>query len=143
MPSTGNQNGDGYLVNGELFLWTGTEFENVGNIQGPQGEQGNDGQSAYDLWLDQPNTGTVNDFLASLKADETITALQLVSDDNGTPGDTSDDAIRLIYQDENGDSNNIDLSALNNSGTDDQAISYDPATNVVTLEDGGTKYFFC
>lgn len=39
---------------------------------------------------------------------------------------------------EDGGSVLVDLSVLNNTGTDDQAISYDPATQIVTLEDGGT-----
>ena len=38
--------GEGYLINGYLFVWTGTEFENVGNIQGPQGLPGQDGSDA-------------------------------------------------------------------------------------------------
>ena len=40
LPATGNSPGDGYLINGVLFVWNGTGWENVGNIQGPQGEQG-------------------------------------------------------------------------------------------------------
>lgn len=38
LPTTGNENGDGYLINGELYLWVDTKFKNVGNVQGPQGE---------------------------------------------------------------------------------------------------------
>ncbi len=38
--------GEGYLINGNLFVWTGTEFEDVGNIQGPQGLPGQDGSDA-------------------------------------------------------------------------------------------------
>ena len=40
LPATGNSPGDGYLINGVLFVWNGTGWENVGNIQGPRGEQG-------------------------------------------------------------------------------------------------------
>ena len=40
LPNLGNVNGDGYLINGELYVWTGKEFQNVGSIQGPQGLQG-------------------------------------------------------------------------------------------------------
>lgn len=36
---TGNL-GDAYLVSGNLYVWSGTAWENVGNIQGPQGETG-------------------------------------------------------------------------------------------------------
>ena len=38
--------GDAYLVNGDLYVWTETSlsWENVGNIQGPQGEKGETGE---------------------------------------------------------------------------------------------------
>ena len=39
---------------------------------------------------------------------------------------------------ENGNTQTVDLSSLNNSGTDDQALSFDNSSNVLTLEDGGT-----
>ena len=39
---TGNT-GDSYLVGGDLYVWNGTEWEDVGQIQGPQGEQGPQG----------------------------------------------------------------------------------------------------
>lgn len=32
--------GDAYMVNGDLYVWNGTEWENVGQIQGPQGPTG-------------------------------------------------------------------------------------------------------
>ena len=31
LPATGTQ-GDAYLVNGQLYVWTGSKWENVGNI---------------------------------------------------------------------------------------------------------------
>lgn len=36
---TGNT-GDAYLVSGNLYVWSGSKWTNVGNIQGPKGEQG-------------------------------------------------------------------------------------------------------
>lgn len=38
--------GDAYLVDGDLYVWTETSlsWENVGNIQGPQGEKGETGE---------------------------------------------------------------------------------------------------
>lgn len=32
--------GDGYVVSGDLYVWNGTSWENVGQVQGPAGEQG-------------------------------------------------------------------------------------------------------
>lgn len=58
--------------------------------QGPQGEQGlpgqdgADGKSAYDIWLELGNTGTYEDFIASLK---------------GTKGDKGDKGDAFTYAD--------------------------------------------
>lgn len=41
---TGNS-GDGYLVNGELYVWNGSSWQNVGSISGPQGIQGAQGNT--------------------------------------------------------------------------------------------------
>ena len=32
--------GDGWLINGELYVWVGDKWENVGNIKGPKGDVG-------------------------------------------------------------------------------------------------------
>ena len=39
LPSTAS-NGDGYLIGGDLWVWIDTQFVNVGNIQGPTGNDG-------------------------------------------------------------------------------------------------------
>src|SRR5690606_13620659 len=39
---TGNE-GDAYLVQGDLYVWDGSQWLNVGNIQGPQGDKGDEG----------------------------------------------------------------------------------------------------
>ena len=44
LPPTGNTEGDAYLVNGDLYVWNGTTWENVGGIQGPAGPQGIQGE---------------------------------------------------------------------------------------------------
>lgn len=40
----GNENGDGYVVQGDLYVWDGQQFVNVGQIQG---EKGDKGESSY------------------------------------------------------------------------------------------------
>lgn len=40
LPASGNTEGDGYLINGDLWVWSGTEWVNVGTIQGPIGPTG-------------------------------------------------------------------------------------------------------
>lgn len=42
LPSTGEL-GQGYLIDGHFWGWTGTSYEDLGVIQGPQGEQGPQG----------------------------------------------------------------------------------------------------
>jgi len=42
LPATG-ADGDAYLINGDLWVWSGDGFVNVGTIQGPQGEPGQTG----------------------------------------------------------------------------------------------------
>ena len=39
------QTGDAYLINGELYVWTGSSWTNVGSIQGPTGSTGPTGAS--------------------------------------------------------------------------------------------------
>lgn len=38
LPTSGNDEGDGYLINGDLWVWDGSKFNNVGKIQGPAGQ---------------------------------------------------------------------------------------------------------
>jgi len=40
LPPTGNAPGDAYLISGDLWVWDGAEWDNVGTIQGPQGPPG-------------------------------------------------------------------------------------------------------
>lgn len=40
--------GDAYLVAGALYVWSGSEWTNVGSIQGPQGPKGADGTNGQD-----------------------------------------------------------------------------------------------
>lgn len=100
LPTTGNNNGDGYIIDSDLFIWGSDGWMNVGQIrgpqgiqgiqgekgeqgpQGPEGPQGPKGQSTYEVWSALGNTGTAQDFLDSLKAD-----LQLV--DNLTSTSTT------------------------------------------------------
>ena len=70
LPTTGNDLGDGWLVNGQLYVWLEDDkgalgWHDAGKIQGPEGPQGNDGLSAYEIWL-KANNGTEQEFLDSL-----------------------------------------------------------------------------
>ena len=47
---SGNEIGDSYIVQGDLYVWTGTIFENVGQIKGEDGKDGVDGVTLY-TWI--------------------------------------------------------------------------------------------
>ncbi|MDJ1089561.1 SdrD B-like domain-containing protein [Macrococcoides caseolyticum] len=50
---------------GELIvIYSDGTLDNLGIVKGPKGE---DGKSAYQIWLEQGNKGSINDFLESLK----------------------------------------------------------------------------
>ncbi|WP_035441103.1 BppU family phage baseplate upper protein [Schleiferilactobacillus harbinensis] len=64
LPATGNTPGDTYVVQGHLYIWENDVWTDGGELQGPKGD---DGRSAYQVWLDSGHTGTQADFLATLK----------------------------------------------------------------------------
>ena len=42
---SGNENGDGYMVDKDLYVWNGSAFINVGQIKGEDGKDGADGKN--------------------------------------------------------------------------------------------------
>lgn len=56
--------GDSYLINGDLYVWNGTQWANVGRIQGPQGIQGPKGEQG--IKGDRGADGTSVKILATL-----------------------------------------------------------------------------
>lgn len=48
LPKTGNEEGDGYLINGNLYVWDGTKWNNVGTIKGDKGDPGSPGAPGED-----------------------------------------------------------------------------------------------
>jgi hypothetical protein len=54
LPSTGNSVGDAYIIAGELYTWDGTEWQNVGQIQGPTGPTGPTGERGADSTIEGP-----------------------------------------------------------------------------------------
>ena len=44
LPGPNNAVGDGYIIDGNLHVWDGEKWNNVGKIQGPQGERGPQGE---------------------------------------------------------------------------------------------------
>lgn len=44
LPQSDNTVGDGYIIDGNLHVWDGAKWNNVGKIQGPEGPQGPQGE---------------------------------------------------------------------------------------------------
>ena len=44
LPATGTE-GDAYIINGDLYVWNGSKWENVGKIKGEKGDKGDDGSA--------------------------------------------------------------------------------------------------
>ena len=87
---TGNI-GDAYIVQGDMYVWNEEEQDwvDVGDIQGPAGSPGKDGtngKSAYQIWLDNGNVGTEEDYLNSLKGEDGYTPIKNVDYFDGDDG---------------------------------------------------------
>lgn len=63
---TGNV-GDGYLVAGDLYVWDGTQWTDVGTIQGPPGTNGTNGANGSQIWTATANP-TTPDYTFALSA---------------------------------------------------------------------------
>ena len=44
LPATGTE-GNAYIINGDLYVWNGSKWENVGQIKGEKGDKGDDGSA--------------------------------------------------------------------------------------------------
>ena len=71
LPASGNTVGDGYLIDGDLYVWDGSNWNNVGTIEGPAGAAGAAGADAYTVLLSneshtlQTNTDGTVDYAGS------------------------------------------------------------------------------
>jgi hypothetical protein len=79
LPATGNTSGDAYIVSEQMWVWDTQQWSPVGQV-GPEGK------SAYEVWLSQGNTGTINDFLASIKGSTGDTGPRGEKGDKGDAG---------------------------------------------------------
>lgn len=82
--------------NGKLVLTENNELqlvyedgtiESLGTVQTIKGDSGSDGKSAYEIWLSAGNTGTLEDFLASLKGEKGSTGKQGLKGESGEKGE--------------------------------------------------------
>ncbi|MVW75400.1 collagen-like domain-containing protein [Pseudomonas xionganensis] len=100
LPATGNP-GEGYLIAGDLWVWSGTAWVNAGQIQGPAGPQGPegpagqqgapgadgaDGASAYAVAVAGGFVGDEAAWLASLVGPQGPQGVQGIQGETGPTG---------------------------------------------------------
>lgn len=131
LPTAGNQIGDGFITsdNGHLNIWNGTDFDDVGKIQGPEGVAGSDGangidgQSAYELWIADGNSGTESDFLNSLVGTSGLDGADGTNGTNGVNGVNGQSAYEIWIADGNTGTESDFLNSLQGDpSTDNQTV---------------------
>jgi len=140
--------------------FSGTEVEWLDSLQGPQGQQGpqgeqglagadgqdgTDGKSAYQIWLGAGNTGTKDDFIASLKGekghkgDQGIQGIQGEKGNKGDTGATGASAYETWLADGNTGSETEFLASLKGEkGTDGQDGVDGKSAYEIWLDEGNT-----
>ena len=97
----GEVKGDGYIVEetGDLFVFNGVQFVNVGQIRGPEGpvgpqgpqgadgQNGQDGKSAFEVAVEQGFVGDENAWLESLKGEKGEAGPQGPAGEQGPQGE--------------------------------------------------------
>lgn len=69
------QLGDAYMVAGDLYVWNGTAWENVGQIQGPKGDTGTSVTQVINYYLATPaNSGITRETTGWTTTIQTMTA---------------------------------------------------------------------
>jgi hypothetical protein len=83
---------DGTLQDKNTLIGTlsgdGSMRGGLGTVLGRDGKDGADGKSAYQIWLDEGNTGTEADFLASLKGEQGAQGIRGEQGVQGEKGET-------------------------------------------------------
>ena len=74
------------LLSVPYALYAQTSGSSTPGPQGPAGANGNNGLSAYEIWLQQGNTGTQTDYLNSITGPQGATGVQGPAGVNGTNG---------------------------------------------------------
>lgn len=92
---------------------------------GPQGDPGEEGMSAYEVWLDLGNTGTEQDFIDSLKGPEGDPGDPGADGDSGDPGADGDSAYDIWIAEGNTGTEQEFLDSLKATDGNDGDSAYD------------------
>lgn len=79
---------DAYSVTSEnhIYMFIGSDWVDLGGFKGTDGINGDDGKSPYQEWLDIGNTGSVEDFLKTLKGEngKSLEIIKILTEDDQT-----------------------------------------------------------
>ena len=133
-----------------IYVYDGYDWEYVSRfsepIQGEKGEKGDQGLSAYQVWLDEGNSGTTQDFLNDIKGDkgdQGLSAYQVWLDEGNT-GTAQDFFDTLKGEDGldgvSGDSAYQVWVNIGNSGTEQQFLDSLKGEDGLDGQDGLSAY---
>ncbi|WP_297095616.1 hypothetical protein [uncultured Draconibacterium sp.] len=99
-PSYTGDVGDMYIAQdtGHGWVWDGSTWNDVGQIQGPQGDTGNTGASAYQVAVANGFTGTEAEWLASLEGTDGTNGTNGTDGADGADGDDGLSAYEVAVQ---------------------------------------------
>lgn len=115
LPQEGNKEGDGYLIQGHLWVWSGTEWNDAGQIQGPAGKSVTNMGGWYD-GLHVPYLGVVRmgnaTFMCTVENGTDNPPYYTLLDNSGSRLKTNEGYIIT------GDINNSEYQLIASDGTD-------------------------
>lgn len=118
LPTEGNEIGDGYLINGHLWVWDGNEWIDAGQIQGPAGQSVINMGGWYE-GLYVPYLGVVRmynaTFMCTVENGTYNPPYFTITDINGNRIKTNDDGYIIT-----GDINNAEYQLISVDGKDGQ-----------------------
>ena len=124
LPIDSNNNGDGYIIDGNLYVWTGFEWKNVGKIEGPQGAQGPQGAS-----------GSIDEESIIQIKDEIINTVKLT---NGAGISIIDNQVNVLIENSDNENRNYLLINENNELSVETIGLDDAVTTEEILVNGGS-----
>lgn len=109
LPTTDNQTGDAYMVDKDLYVWTGSAWKNVGQIKGDDGRDGidgidgDDGVSAYMHIAYANSEDGYTDFNNAASNQALYKYIGIYTDNNPTDSDNPDDYVWSLIKGADGE----------------------------------------
>lgn len=139
LPLTNNANGDGYIIDENLYVWNGSDWENVGKVKGPQGEPGTNAYITGVTANVSPTTGTPSVKVTSAGTPSNISFNLSFDGLKGEPGDDGENGIGVksfVKTSGNGEAGTTDTYTITFTNGVTSAITVYNGTNGKDGEDG-------